>query len=75
MNESMTIKQIKEKFNQQWVLIGDPVCAKDLKIKKGNVLAHSKKRDQLYKIAVKMKPKNFAVLYVGERPKDFLYLL
>ena len=73
--EVMTINAIKNRFDKEWVLIGDPVCAKNLNVKKGKVLWHCKDRDELYEQAVKLQPRNFAVLYIGERPKDLVYML
>jgi hypothetical protein len=72
----MTIDEIERDYDKQWVLVGNPVCAKDLSVKKGVLLWHGKSRVALYENAEKYRSQyNFAFLYVGERAGDAVYLL
>ena len=72
----MTRKEIEKRFDKEWVLIGHPVCARDLSVKKGVLLWHGKDRDELHDEARKLRDQyNFAFLYIGERDDDLVYLL
>jgi len=76
MGEVMTMKQIEKNFDKEWVLVGNPVCAKNLNVKKGVVLWHGTNRDELYKQAEKFRNQyNFAYLYIGKHSDDLVYLL
>jgi hypothetical protein len=75
MDDVMTMKEIKKRFDQEWVLLEDCVCTKDLSVKSGRVLTHSKKKNVVYKSLKKLKPHNFAVFYIGEPPEDMVYVL
>jgi len=75
MNESMTMRQMEKSFDKEWVLIENPVCAKNLNVKSGKVLLHSKNKQDIYKMAKKVLPKSFAVLYIGDPPEDMVFVL
>ena len=75
MGEIMTMKEIEKRFDKEWVLLEDPKCAKDLSITGGTLLLHHKNRELLYKKAKKLTLKRFAVFYVGDPPKDVVFLL
>ena len=75
VNEILTLPEIEDRFDSEWVLIGDPLTNEDLAVQSGQVLFHSKDRDSVYREAVKMQPKNFAMLYVGKIPKDAAIVL
>ena len=75
MTEVMTMKEIEKRFDKEWVLIGDPVCAKNLNVKSGKVLLHCKKKSEFYKKAKKLNPKDFAVLYIGQPEGDMVFVL
>ena len=64
-----TIEKIKSKYKDEWVLI--EVLEKNEKNQplKGNVLAHSKNRDDTYDAMGKTKAKHLYHLYTGEIPK------
>jgi hypothetical protein len=65
----MKIDEIKKKYKDEWVLIkvlkvdefGTPV--------EGEVVAHSKSRDEIYEKQRKMKG-DLAIIYTGEIPKE-----
>lgn len=69
MGEVMTMKEIERKYDQEWVLLGDPVSGEDDWVIEGRLLYHSPDRDEMYDHAMEIAPKHFAVLFVGE-PKD-----
>ena len=65
----MKIDEIKKKYKDEWVLIrvlkvdefGAPV--------EGEVVAHSKSRDEIYEKQRRMKG-DLAIIYTGEIPKE-----
>jgi hypothetical protein len=68
MNDTMTIQEIREHFDSEWVLVGDPETNESLQVLRGNVLCHSKDRDEVYGKAIELRPKRCAVLYTGLVP-------
>ncbi|MDE2320902.1 MAG: hypothetical protein KGL31_03145 [candidate division NC10 bacterium] len=75
MDKVMTIADIKLQFDSEWVLIGDPQLNDALEVVGGNVLHHSKDRDEVYRKAVTLRPQRSAVLYTGEIPEDTAVVL
>ncbi|YAF96069.1 MAG: hypothetical protein AB3A66_26710 [Nodularia sp. CChRGM 3473] len=66
----MTIAQIEEQFESEWILVEDPQTNEALDIQSGKVLWHSKDRDEVYRKAVELRPKRFAMLYTGQIPEN-----
>ena len=71
----MTVKEIQTQFGDEWVLIGDPETAENLEVIKGKVLHHSPDRDEVYRRAVALRPKRYAVLFTGEMPANTAIVL
>ena len=69
MDDVLTIEEIHERFDSEWVLLEDPVTTKSLEIKAGRVLCHSKDRAEVWRRAVKLRPKRSAVIYAGRVPE------
>lgn len=66
--QEMTIGEIKASFDSEWVLVGDPVTDDAFNVLRGEVLHHSKDRDEVYRRALELRPKRLAFLYLG-RPR------
>lgn len=75
MDHALTLKQIEERFESEWVLVEDPETNDALEVQRGKVLWHSKDRDQVYRKAVELRPKRFAMLYTGKIPEDTAIVL
>jgi hypothetical protein len=75
MSEAMTISEIEAQFESEWVLVGDPETNEALEVVGGNVLWHSKDRDEVYRKAIELKPRHSAFLYTGVIPKDSAIIL
>jgi hypothetical protein len=75
MHEIISYAEIEKQYDGEWVLIIDPVQTKDLEIVKGTVACHSKDRDDVYRVAKKLKPKNCAILFLGKPPANMEYAL
>lgn len=75
MDDVLTITQIEAQFESEWVLVEDPQTNEALEVKSGKVLWHSKDREEVYRKAVELRPKRFAMLYTGRMPKDTAIVL
>jgi hypothetical protein len=75
MADVLTIAEIKARYESEWVLIEEPQTDEFLEVKSGKVCFHSKDRDEVYREAVKLRPKRFAMLYTGTIPKDTAIVL
>ena len=70
MDEVLTIAQIEAQFESEWVLIEDAQTNEALEVQSGKVRWHSKDRDEVYRKAVELRPRRFAMLYTGRMPRD-----
>ena len=75
MNEVMTIHEIESQFESEWVLVEEPETDTRLGVRKGRVVWHSKNRDEVYRKAIEIRPKRFAMLYTGKPEKDSAIIL
>jgi hypothetical protein len=75
MDDVLTITQIEAQFASEWILVTDPQTNDALEVQSGKVCWHSKDRDEVYRKAVELRPKRFAVLYTGKMPKDTAIVL
>lgn len=75
MNEVMSMAEIKDRFESEWVLIGEPETTETLEVTGGRVLCHSKDRDEVYRKARALKPKHSAIIYTGMLPEDAVVVL
>src|SRR5437588_276401 len=70
--EMLTVDQIKSRYKSEWVLLKDPVLAKGPRLIKGEVVAHSKDRDEIDRVAMRLKLKSSAFLFTGQVTGDFV---
>ncbi|MFQ6113347.1 MAG: sulfotransferase family 2 domain-containing protein, partial [bacterium] len=71
----MTFAEIESQFESEWVLVENPQTNETLEVLSGRVRCHSKDRDEVYRKAVELRPKRFAMLYTGTIPKDTAVVL
>ena len=75
MDEVLTIGEMEAEFDSEWILVENPQTDEALKVKGGRVLWHSPDRDEVYRKAVELRPRRFAVLYTGRMPEDTAIVL
>ena len=75
MEQEMTMAEIENQFDSEWVLVEEPQTNDDLEVIKGKVLHHSKDRDEVYRKAIALRPKRSAILYTREIPEDTAVVL
>ena len=66
---------IKKNFRNQWVLIEVKNVDESFNVLEGEVLAHSKDKDEIYQKLLKIKPKEFSIEYTGEVPEDLAVVM
>ncbi len=71
----LTAAQIEAQFESEWVLVEDPVTNDALEVQSGKVRWHGKDRDEVYRKAIELRPKRFAMLYTGKMPEDTAVVL
>lgn len=71
----MTISEIESSFQDEWVLVEITETNGGMEVTKGAVLCHSKDRDEVYRMAVSLRPKRCAVLYTGQLPENTAVVL
>ena len=75
MDSVLTVAQIEAQFESEWILVEDPQTNDALEVQSGKVRWHSKDRDEVYRKAVELRPKRFAMLYTGKMPEDTAVVL
>ncbi|MDP2655787.1 MAG: hypothetical protein U1E51_28285 [Candidatus Binatia bacterium] len=75
MDDVLTLSEIEAQFASEWILVADPLTNESLEVQSGKVVWHSKDREEVYRKAVELRAKRFAVLYTGKMPKDTAVVL
>lgn len=75
MSDLLTMDEIKARYAPDWVLIGEPQTDEFQQLLGGKVLFHSPDRDEVYRKAIELRPGYFAFRYLGEMPKDMVFIL
>jgi len=75
MSDIMTMAEITSSYPNEWLLIADAELDDDLNILRGEVIAHSPDRDEVYQKLLSLKGRSFAIEYIGEAPEDWAVAL
>ncbi|MCX7046608.1 MAG: hypothetical protein NTX50_14120 [Candidatus Sumerlaeota bacterium] len=75
MKRICTYHEMQDRFPDEWVLVGNPETDASLQVVSGTLLFHSKNRDELYRKARKLSPRECAILYFGAIPDDMVVVL
>ena len=75
MNELLTMAQIAARFDSEWVLIEDPRTDESLEVQHGIVRWHGRDREEVYRQAIEIRPKRFAIVYTGKMPLNTAIVL
>jgi hypothetical protein len=70
----LTIEQMHERYRNEWLLIAFTELDEDFNVLKGEVLAHSQDRDDVYSAFDRRQGKSVAVEYTGQIPVDLACL-
>lgn len=75
MDVELSITDIEAKFDSEWVLIENPRTDETLEVHGGTVRFHGKNREEVYRRAVEIRPRRFAIVYTGKMPQDTAIVL
>jgi hypothetical protein len=69
-SEVMTLAEIEKQYDREWVLLEDPYLDEKKQVAGGKLLFHSKNRDEVDQVALKLRPKHSAFLFTGPMPDN-----
>jgi len=75
MADMLSVAEIQEQFASQGVLLDEPQTSETLEVQAGRVLFHSQDRDEVYRKAIELRPRRFAVLFTGTMPENTAVVL
>lgn len=75
MNQMLAMSEIASRYPNEWLLIADAELDDELNVVRGEVVAHSSNRDEVYGKLLSVKGRSFAIEYVGEPPEDWAVAL
>lgn len=75
MGAILSLAEIHERFDSEWVLLKNPEVDENLQIIKGEVVCHSKDRDKVYERAIALRLEHSATLYTGTMPANTAIVL
>jgi hypothetical protein len=73
--EILTIEQMRERYQNEWLLVAFTELDDDFNVLTGEVIAHSHDRDDIYEAFDRRDGKSVAVEYTGQIPADLACLL
>lgn len=62
--------EIRKRYKGEWVLIEYTELDDELNVVEGEVVAHSKDREEIYRAQMELKGKKLAIEYLGEIPEE-----
>ena len=75
MDNVLNVSDIESRFEDEWILILDPVTDDALEVQSGAVVWHSPDREEVYRKAIELQPTRFAVLFTGTMPQGTAIVL
>lgn len=71
----MKKEEILKKHRNEWVLIECKQVDENFEVIEGEILYHSKDKDDVYKKLLELRPKDYAIEYTGKVPEDLAVML
>lgn len=75
MSPVLPISEIKQQYQDEWVLIAYTQVDENLSVTEGEVLAHSPNVETLYHLLPQYRDRAVAFEYVGDLPEDLAFIL
>ena len=75
MDELLSVEEIEEKYDSEWILVGQSELDEHYRLVRGRVIWHSKDRDEIYQKLIELHPRDAATLYTGQIPSDTAVIL
>jgi hypothetical protein len=73
--EILSFEEIQRRYPDQWVLIADVEVDEEMQVIRGEVLAHSSDRDEVYDALSMGKGRSLTLEYLGIPPGDWAVML
>lgn len=70
----LTMAEIAEEYPDEWVLLANPV-SDGFRVQRGQLLYHSKRKDDAYKKLFTLKLKSAGIFWTGSIPEDLVVVL
>jgi hypothetical protein len=75
MSVIMTFEEIKLNYDGEWVLIAYSESDENLQVIKGEVIAHSVNKEEIYQALESARDRPLAIEYMGKVPEDIAFIL
>lgn len=75
MTETMSFEEIKQHYEGEWVLIAYTETDENLQVIKGEVIAHSADKEEIYQALESASDRPLAIEYMGQVPEDIAFIL
>ncbi|MDJ0687200.1 MAG: hypothetical protein QNJ41_01705 [Xenococcaceae cyanobacterium MO_188.B32] len=75
MSEIMSFEEIKQHYEGEWVLIAYTETDENLQVIKGEVVAHSADKEEIYQALESASDRPLAIEYMGQVPEDIAFIL
>ena len=75
MSAIMTFEEIQQHYDGEWVLISYTETDENLQLIKGEVIAHSPNKEEIYQALESAKDQPLAIEYMGQVPEDIAFIL
>jgi hypothetical protein len=75
MDKMLTVSEMRNGFPSEWLIVVDPETDESGKVTRGEVIFHSKDRDEAYREVIRLHPRRFATIYTGRVARDAAVVL
>jgi hypothetical protein len=75
MSATVTLAEIEDRYDAEWVVVGDAEFDERSQLVRGKVLFHSKSRDEVDRKDMELRPAAAAIHYTGHVPDDAAVVL
>ena len=75
MGKLLSMQEIRDQHPGEWLLIAYADLDEEMNVKRGQVLAHSPNRDEIYRALLTSPNRAVAIKYTGEIPEDLAVVL
>ena len=70
MSDLMTFEEMQQNYHGEWVLIAYSSTDENLPVIKGQVLAHSLNKEEIYQALESATEEHLAIEYLGQVPEE-----
>lgn len=75
ISEVLTFEEMQRRYDLEWVLIVELESDENMQVVRGQVLAHSPNRDEIYDVLSRFPGRSLAIEYMGTPPENWAVML